>query len=79
MKISLEKVTAAKAILSLELDGFTYSETWIKDDESGLITTSMPILEQLDNNKIEYEEGLVDFIDSIDADMSSFLDLCEAY
>lgn len=79
MKITIEKVTAAKATLSLELDGFTYLETWVKDEESGLITTSMPIVEQLDNNKVEYEEGLVDFIDNVDADMAIFMDLCERY
>jgi hypothetical protein len=79
MKISIEKINAGKAVLTLELNKKTYSQTWQDEPENGLIATSLPILEQLENDKVEYETGLVDLFDEIEVGMSTFINLCSVY
>jgi hypothetical protein len=79
MKISIGKVNAGKAILTFELDGKTYTQTWHEDDKSGLVSVSMPILEQLENEKVEYETDLFDLFESLEVEVASFLKLCSVY
>ncbi len=79
MKISMEKISDDKAVLTLELKGKTYSQTWHDEGENGFVSTSLPIRKQLDNDNIGYESGLVDMLKEMEKTMSNFIILCSIY